>query len=351
MELDTGCHRFLTAQQEPDSAAGRQQQLLWSLIAAQPELQRLLLHHSKPHNYSIDQCVVKEQYWESVLQQLAGLTRLDMGRRLCSNSSDPVSSGVQQLTVAAPNLKHLRCIGIDSDCEDTWTLAWVGCYTSLTYLDIFFCSAGEIDFDVLGQLKQLRDLALHWYPDEYITTAQLSPLSGCTQLTHLKLDSLLMEQTQEAAAGGLLPTAAVIHAQVLPVTPPAWDGNTRSIGTTRLLQLTMLRKLVAGLMCKQPVAPFAPNLTHLRDVSGLSVVVGSSRHMSACLQWSLQLLYKLCSMRLPYVMTLDHDSIDGVSLCCYFHPIFIACSWIMIWERLSCPLASYQRQLVKVPQH
>lgn len=278
--MNIACHKVFTARgvapaQATERTPNSQQQLLWSLVAAQCNLQNLILQHSKQDSYSTTRCTISNQCWQDVIQPLTALTRLEMGTRGISSGSDSTVEADHPAPAPAaeiPHLRHLRCLGIDKDCADVWDLSWVADFTSLTYLDIFFCSAGEVDFDVLGQLKRLCTLSLHYYPDECITSDQLSPLSACTQLTCLRVDALVIEEGHRQAMQDSMLVAAAqrIHNASQAATASHQQGSVTSCTQTALPQLPTLLKLVAGVMCKAPVATLAPNLTQLRDVSGLA---------------------------------------------------------------------------------
>jgi hypothetical protein len=193
-------------------------------------------------------------------------------------------------------LLQLRCSGFDDPDADTWTLSWVSSFCQLTALDISLCSAGELDCEVLGQLRQLQSLSLHYFHDEFVTAPQLGPLFSCCKLTQLKLDALLVElpETETAAYaaataddGGAGLAAAVADGE--PAAPAesltgAAPATSAGVGLSvpaaaagqllqpsmRLPQLTSLQRLTAGLMCKVPLSLFAPNLTRLKDVSVLA---------------------------------------------------------------------------------
>jgi len=159
------------------------------------------------------------------------------------------------------HLLQLKCSGVDSPEAATWALSWLGSTPScrtLTALTISWCSAGELDCDVLAQLQQLQMLSLHYFSDEFLTAEQLGPLSACCRLTQLQVDGLLAEQPGAAGAAG---EAAAGGTQ---------QGGSGPQGVTRgvLPQLASLQRLTANLMCRQPLASFTPHLTRLKDVSG-----------------------------------------------------------------------------------
>lgn len=207
-------------------------------------------------------------------------------------------------------LLRLTCRGLDGPWDDSWCLNWVSGCSSLTTLHLSLCSAGELDFEVLAQLRQLQSLTLHYYEDEYITAAQLGPLSACCKLTQLKVEGLLIElpppsvdvaamqrlahaaaedalqrftadraAAREGRAGGVPATGldggnpdhAAHPPAIAAVAPAAAEGLSAQVARLpsgmALQQLTSLQRLTAGLMCKAPLATLAPNLTRLCDVS------------------------------------------------------------------------------------
>jgi hypothetical protein len=170
--------------------------------------------------------------------------------RSCSNSELPV-------------LQHLRCYGFDDDAQDSWGLSWVCSYSSLTSLDLLFVSAGEVDFEAIAQLQQLRSLEIHCYPDELFTSSQLAPLASCSQLTCLQLDSLVIEPRHRAEAAAAESLGHGVTAAAAMAGADKFDAAAHVVQP----QLLSLQKLVAGVLCKAPIAAFAPNLTQLRDVS------------------------------------------------------------------------------------
>lgn len=202
----------------------------------------------------------------------------------------------------------------------------------MTALDISLCSAGELDCEVLGQLQQLQFLSLHYFHDEFVTAAQLGPLSSCCKLTQLKLDALLVELPEAEAdagyaaaaadgGGGVGAAAAAAEGELAvpaaaggaATAPAAGVGLSMPAGAAgqlfgpsmRLPQLTSLQRLTAGLMCRVPLSLFAPNLTRLKDVSVLTackaiILVGAScKHTSSC---NVPLISTVCKID-PNVLT------------------------------------------------
>jgi hypothetical protein len=267
------------------------QPCMWPAVGACTGLHSLLLHMAKPKGYGIAHCKLSEQAWQAAVQPLTLLTRLEMGTRVpYSPDSDPtrhdsmlavdlplgtaVSEGkcAANSTAAAcsssggslARLQHLRCYGFDGDAQDSWGLSWVCSYSSLTGLDLLLASAGEVDFEALAQLQQLRSLEIHCYPDELFTSSQLAPLAICSQLTCLRLDSLVIEAGHGAAAA-VVAVGEQQHALTAAVT--AGTNEPGRAADVVLPQLPSLLKLAAGVLCKAPMSEFAPNLTQLRDVS------------------------------------------------------------------------------------
>ncbi|WIA12621.1 hypothetical protein OEZ85_006278 [Tetradesmus obliquus] len=262
-----------------------QQPCMWQAVGACTGLHSLMLHMAKPRGYGIRHCKMSQQAWQAAVQPLTGLTRLEMGTRDFSSAS--TSKELHDVAAAAGippaaethaghstagacsgsglrELQHLRCYGFDDDAQDSWGLSWVCCYSSLTSLDLLFVSAGEVDFEALAQLQQLRSLEVHCYPDELFTSSQLAPLASCSQITCLRLDSLVIESGRKAAA------AAAVAAE-----EPMGHGSTGAAATAATASceaalavqpLQSLQKLVAGVLCKAPISNFAPNLTQLRDL-------------------------------------------------------------------------------------
>ncbi|WIA32785.1 hypothetical protein OEZ86_005968 [Tetradesmus obliquus] len=273
---------------EPAHLQFTQQPCMWQAVGACTGLHSLLLHMAKPRGYGIRHCKLSQQAWQAAVQPLTGLTRLEMGTRDLSSAStseelhDVVSPASIPLSAAVavhdghstagtcsgselPALQHLRCYGFDDDAQDSWGLSWVCCYSSLTSLDLLFVSAGEVDFEALAQLQQLCSLEVHCYPDELFTSSQLAPLASCSQLTCLRLDSLVIESGRKAAAAAA--AAAAEEPMGRGSTGAAATAATGSCEAAPAVQpLQSLQKLVAGVLCKAPISTFAPNLTQLRDL-------------------------------------------------------------------------------------
>jgi hypothetical protein len=293
LELDSAAHQHFL--QEP---------CMWLAVGGCTGLQTLLLHIAKPQGFSIAKYSLENSAWRAAVQPLAGLTRLEVGApalsysRDTSDQHDIFQAGAMAPAAAAaaaaaattgtaaaaagargqelPLLKHLSCYGFDDEAEDIWALSWVCAYSSLTSLHLLFVSAGEVDFEAVAQLQQLCNLEIHYFPDELLTSAQLAPLASCSQLTCLRLDSLVIEPGRRPA-GTAAPAAAADEVPLRLGNTAAAAAAASALGTgtgageaaVLLPQLTSLQKLVAGVLCKAPVATFAPNLTQLRDVSVL----------------------------------------------------------------------------------
>jgi hypothetical protein len=288
LELDSAAHlQFL------------QESCMWPAVGGCTGLQTLLLHIAKPQGFSVANYTLQNSAWKAAVQPLAGLTRLEVGAPCLSYSSGPsdqhhvVQAGAMAPAAAAataattgpaaaaagarvqelPLLKHLSCYGFDDEAEDIWALSWACAYSSLTSLDLLFVSAGEVDFEAVAQLQQLCNLEIHYFPDELLTSSQLAPLVSCSQLTCLRLDSLVIEPGHRAPGAA----AAAADDKLLGLSNAAGAATAAALGTGTgtveaavvLPQLISLQKLVAGVLCKAPVATFAPNLTQLRDVSVL----------------------------------------------------------------------------------
>lgn len=290
-----------------------------------PHLQALLLHPELYLGRVVNTSpTILQDTWEVVFQPLLStLTRLDFGSRDLGGAGDDAdvlnaittaTAGTAARTGAAgaePGsrdglpLLQLRCSGFDGPGADTWALSWVSSFCKLTALDIRLCSAGELDCEVLGQLQQLQSLSLISFSDEFVTAAQLGPLSSCCKLTQLELDALLVELPEAeadagyaadggggvgaaaaAAEGELAMPAAAGGAATAPaagvgLSMPAGAAGQLSRASMRLPQLRSLQRLTAGLMCRVPLSLFAPNLTRLKDVSVLTackaiILVGAS---------------------------------------------------------------------------
>lgn len=276
-----------------------------------PTLRALILHPRPAAAGHASNCapVIPAPTWAQVIGPLLSqLTHLDIGSRSfegvsCTNStaSEDVSTSVglaaaaaagsQQLAAYPPpadgggalrHLLQLSCSGLDGPTDDAWCLTWVSSCRSLTSLHIRLCSAGELDCDVLAQLQQLQSLTIHHYEDEFVTAAQLGPLSACCRLTQLQLEGLLLElpaPDQPHAAAGQAP-AAPLAAALDPAAAAAGAhagaadgtrllGSHSSVCLSLLPQLTSLQRLTANLLPKAPVTILAPNLTRLKDVSFL----------------------------------------------------------------------------------
>jgi hypothetical protein len=280
LEMDNAAHQLFL-----------QESCMWPAVGACTGLQMLLLHMVKAKG--VAHCRLTDQAWKAAVQPLTALTRLEMGTRASSSSSDNSDhqAGAMASTAAAaaataaaaasargqelPLLQHLRCYGLDDEFQDSWALSWACACSSLTSLDLLFASAGEVDFQAVAQLQQLCDLEIHYYPDELLTSSQLAPLASCSQLTCLRLDSLVIEAGHRSPGAAAAAAAEDEHFELgntAGAATAAALGNGAGAGAAAMVlpQLSSLQKLVAGVICKLPVATFAPNLTQLRDV-GISL--------------------------------------------------------------------------------
>jgi len=115
-------------------------------------------------------------------------------------------------------------------------------------------SAAEAGSQALGQLRQLQRLSLHYDSDELIMSSQLAPLSSCSLLSALMLDSLVVEPGHSSAA------AAAAAAPADHVWQAARQRPAGATPATLLLpQLVGPRRLRAGLLAQAPLATLAPS--------------------------------------------------------------------------------------------
>lgn len=250
LELDRKCFEYIN-QRTHHLATG---------LGQLTRLQALLLNIPGRHKHQRtgDMSRIYLGQWQAAIQPLTGLTRLQLG---FVNLGAVNGWGIDQaqvpeaVTACLQRLQDLQVSGFDMD-ERSWALEWVGRCRSLTSLDIPSCSASEVDFEVLGQLQQLASLSLHYYRDEAVTSPQLAPLTSCTRLTALHVDSLVIEPAQRRAAAG---------ARAADASESGAAGATEEAAAW-VPQLTSLRKLRAGVLACAPVATLAPHLTQLRDV-------------------------------------------------------------------------------------
>lgn len=291
-----------------------------------PQLNTLILHPKLSRGHAAD-CgpVISPATWAAVFEPLlVQLTRLDFGSRECvpaagsdgggegggdrqqaeggsSRKASPppaAASEAEAAGEAGSGLVHLKCSGLDSPWDnDAWCLNWLGSRhcRNLTALEISLCSAGELDFDVLAQLKHLVTLSLHHFEDECVTAAQLAPLSACCCLTQLRMEALIVERPAQLTAAALGAQAAAqaatqAAAEFVPTNIVESAGGSAPLSTTAAThvrtaaqaeavfvgpsmvgppppRLTSLQRLTAGLLCKAPLSCWVPNLTRLSDVS------------------------------------------------------------------------------------
>lgn len=149
---------------------------------------------------------------------------------------------------------------------------WLYSCTNLTSLSLHIMWDWP-DFQLLAGLQQLQSLQLHAMaggPQGFICSGQLAPLTACSQLSHLQLDSFLMQpaglpeqnpaagandddasHARTAATGSWLQHLQLQHPWTLPL-PSLCELSVGNIGHT---------------MWAAAVVTLAPNLTRLQDVS------------------------------------------------------------------------------------
>ncbi|KAF8067163.1 hypothetical protein HT031_002210 [Scenedesmus sp. PABB004] len=257
LELDRAAHLLLT--HEP---------CLWAAVGALTGLRELCLAHERPRGHA-PRCALGRQAWAAAVAPLAELTRLEMGARGAAGGGGGGGGGGGAGPAAPPPpplppLAALSACGFDDElaAEPSWALAWVADFgATLTSLTLTACSGNEVDWEALGTLTALAELSLSVFPDECVESSALAPLAACTGLTSLRLlGGALVVEPGHAPPGGAA-------AAPPPRRPPGGAGGAQGQrGAARLPQLVGLRKVVAGLLCKAPVAELAPNLTALRDL-------------------------------------------------------------------------------------